>query len=151
MLGFAAVLDTALNAVVVMRSDGTVAGWNGVAERTFGWSFDEALNQRMSALIIPERYRSAREAGLAHYLDTGEGPVLNLHIGIKGVHRDGHELPIELSITRTEQGGQPVFLGFFRDISQRRDHERRQALMVAELNREGPRLLVSKSFVSLGA
>lgn len=129
-----AVLKTALDAVVVMRLDGTIAGWNDVAADTFGWSFEEANGRRMSAMIIPDRYREAHERGLAHYLATGEGPVLNTHIEIDALHRAGHELPVELSITRTSQFGEAVFLGFLRDISERRDAERRQTLMIGELN-----------------
>lgn len=115
-----AVLKTALDGVVVMRLDGTVAGWNDVAERTFGWSFADAFGRRMSELIIPHRFREAHERGLAHYLRTGEGPVMDRHIEIEALHRDGRELPVELSITRTEQFGEPVFLGFLRDITERR-------------------------------
>ena len=136
-----AVLKTALDAVVVMRLDGTIAGWNDVAERTFGWSFAEADGKRMSEMVIPQRYREAHETGLAHFLATGEGPVLDKHIEIEALHRDGHELPVELSITRTSQFGEPVFLGFLRDISERRDALRRQELMIAELNHRAKNLL----------
>lgn len=136
-----AVLKTALDAVVVMRLDGTVAGWNDVAARTFGWSYAEAYGRRMSEMIIPSRYRHAHEHGLAHYLATGEGPVLDRHIEIEAVHRDGHEVPVELSITRTEQFGEPVFLGFLRDISERHAAARRQELMIGELNHRVKNLL----------
>ena len=132
--GLGAVLKTALDAVVVMRLDGTIAGWNDVAARTFGWSSAEALGERLSALIIPPRHRDAHERGLAHYLASGEGPVLDRHIEIEALHRAGHELPVELSITRTEQFGEPVFLGFLRDISERQAAARRQALLIGELN-----------------
>ena len=136
-----AVLKTALDAVVVMRLDGTVAGWNDVAATTFGWSFADARDRRMSELIIPYRHRAAHERGLAHYLATGEGPVLDVHFEIDALHREGHELPVELSITRTSQFGEPVFLGFLRDISERREAERRQALMIGELNHRVKNLL----------
>lgn len=101
--GLGAVLKTALDAAVVMRLDGTIAGWNDVAALTFGWTFAEADGGRMSEMIIPHRHRAAHERGLAHYLATGEGPVLDRHIEIEALHRDGHEMPIELSITRTVQ------------------------------------------------
>lgn len=140
-LQFGAILKTSLDAVVVMRTDGTVAGWNDVAAATFGWDFAEAHGKRMSELIIPERYREAHERGLAHYLATGEGPVLDRHFEIEALHRSGRELPVELSITRTTEFGEPVFLGFLRDISHRRDLERRQALLVAELNHRVKNLL----------
>lgn len=129
-----AVLKTALDAVVVMRRDGTIAGWNDVAERIFGWSAEDAFGRRMSEVIIPVQHREAHERGLAHFLGTGEGPVLDRHIEITALHRDGRELPVELSITFTRQFDEPVFLGFLRDISERHDAERRQQLLLAELN-----------------
>ena len=143
-----AVLKTALDAVVVMRLDGTIAGWNDVAERTFGWSFAEANGRRMSEMIIPHRYRDAHERGLSHYLATGVGPVLDKHLEIEALHRKGHEQPVELSITRTEQFGEPVFLGFLRDISERRDAARRQELMIGELNHRVKNLLAVVSGIA---
>lgn len=140
-MNLAAILKTALDAVVVMRLDGTVAGWNHVAEATFGWSFDEVCSRRMSELIIPERYREAHERALAHYLATGEGPVLDTRLELEALHRAGHEIPVELSITRTAQFAEPVFLGFLRDISERREANRRQALMIEELNHRAKNLL----------
>ena len=139
--GLGAVLKTALDAVVVMRMDGVVAGWNDVAERTFGWSYADAYGRRMSEMIIPERFRHAHEHGLAHYHATGEAPMLDRHLEIHALHRDGREVPVELSITRTEQFGEPVFLGFLRDISERRDAARRQELMIGELNHRVKNLL----------
>lgn len=129
-----AVLRTALDAVVVMRMDGTIAGWNDVATRTFGWSFAEAQGRRMSEMIIPNQHREAHERGLAHWHATGEGPVLDTHFEITALHRDGREMPVELSITHTRQFAEPVFLGFLRDITERHEAERRQALLLAELN-----------------
>lgn len=136
-----AVLKTALDAVVVMGSDGTIAGWNDVAEQTFGWTAAEVEGRRMSEVLIPERYREAHERGLAHYLATGEGPVLGRRIEIEAINRAGDELPVELSITPTEQFGETVFLGFLRDISERRDAARRQELLIAELNHRAKNLL----------
>lgn len=129
-----AVLKTALDAVVVMRMDGTIAGWNDVAEHCFGWTFEEARGRRMSEMIIPPQYREAHEKGLAHFHATGEGPVLDRHIEISALTRDGREIPVELSITLTRQFEEPVFLGFLRDITERHEAQRRQALMMAELN-----------------
>lgn len=134
-------LKTALDGVVVMRLDGVVVGWNDVAVRTFGWPREDAIGRRMSELIIPHRYRAAHEAGLAHYLATGEGPILDTHFETEALHHDGHEVPVELSITRTDQFGEPVFLGFLRDITPRRESERRQAVLVGELNHRAKNLL----------
>jgi PAS domain S-box-containing protein len=117
------VLETALDAVILMREDGTVAGWNRVAERIFGWSEAEAMGKRLSSLIIPERYRQAHSEGLAKYLATGQASVLNRLIEISALRSSGEEFPVELSITPAIGSGQKLFLGFLRDISDRREAE----------------------------
>ncbi|MEO7240625.1 MAG: PAS domain S-box protein, partial [Sphingomicrobium sp.] len=117
------VLETALDAVVIMRADGLVAEWNGVAEQIFGWSREQAVGQQLSALIIPERFRDAHHRGLLHYLATGEGPVLNRHFEISALNAAGEEFPVELSITPTQSGGVTLFLGFLRDIRERKTAE----------------------------
>lgn len=117
------ILDTALDAVVVMREDGVVAGWNAVAERIFGWSAEQAMGRQLSELIIPHALREAHHRGLAHFLETGEGPVLNRLIEVTGLRSDGAEIPVELSITPTISGQDRLFLGFLRDISERKAAE----------------------------
>ena len=130
--GLQTVLDTALDAVVVMDSRGMVIGWNRCSEASFGWTAEEALGQRLSDLIIPPSYRQAHETGLAHYLATGEGPVLNNRIEINALHRDGSEIPVELSITASEQFGEKLFIGFIRDISERKAEAERQQRILQE-------------------
>lgn len=139
--GLNAVLRTALDAVVVMDTDGIVRGWNQVAEQSFGLAAEEAIGRRMSETIIPHRYREAHERGIAHYLATGEGPVLDTHIEIEALAADGREIPIELSITFTEHFGQPLFVGFLRDTGERRESERQRRLLIDELNHRVKNLL----------
>lgn len=130
--GLQSVLDTALDAVVVMAEDGRVIGWNGIAERSFGWTAEEAVGARLSELIIPPQYREAHERGLSHFLATGEGPVLNHRIEISALHRDGSEMPVELSITASTQFGERLFVGFLRDISERIAQAERQQRVLQE-------------------
>jgi PAS domain S-box-containing protein len=126
------VLDTALDAVVVMKRDGTVAAWNRVAEATFGWTAGEAVGRLMADLIIPERYREPHCRGLARYNETGEERVLNRRIEIAALRSDGAEIPIELSITTAPSLPETMFIGFLRDISERRSAEERLKRQAAE-------------------
>ena len=130
--GLQSVLDTALDPVVVMDTDGMVIGWNRHSENCFGWSWDEARGQRLSDMIVPVAMRGPHEAGLAHYLDTGVGPVLDKRIEVSALHRAGHELPIELSVTASEQFGDKLFIGFIRDISDRKVEAERQQRILQE-------------------
>lgn len=132
--GLSAVMKTALDAVIVMRPDGRVAGWNDKAEQIFGWSRRDAVGRRLSELIIPLDYREAHERGLARFLETGEGPVLDRHIEISGVDRAGRELPVELSITFSEEFGEKLFIGFLRDITERQQAASRQERLLRELS-----------------
>jgi PAS domain S-box-containing protein len=133
-IGLAAVMKTALDAVIVMRSDGQVAGWSDKAERTFGWAREEAMGRRLSDLIIPIEFREGHEQGLKHFLATGEGPVLDRHIEVTGMDRSGRELPLELSVTCNEQFGEKLFIGFVRDITERQEAVARQERMLRELS-----------------
>ena len=125
-------LDTALDPVVVMDTEGLVIGWNEHSEKCFGWTWDEARGQRLSDLIIPPDLRGRHEAGLVHYLRTGEGPVLNSRIEVPALHRDGRQIPVEFSVTASEQFGGQLFIGFIRDISDRKEEAERQQRILQE-------------------
>jgi two-component system sensor histidine kinase/response regulator len=114
----AAVLASALDAIVTIDSKGLIIEFNPSAARTFGWSAEEAVGRRLSELIIPERYRGAHERGMKHYAQSGEGPVLGSRIEIEALHREGNEFPIELAITPilTKEG--TVFTAFIRDLTE---------------------------------
>jgi PAS domain S-box-containing protein len=124
------ILDTVLDAVVIIELNGRVVGWNGVAEETFGWSAHAAVGQPLADLIVPPQHREAHNAGLARLL-AGEQPrVLNRRIELTALTAAGTEIPIELSITTTRTADGPLFIGFLRDISNKRAAEqalRRQA------------------------
>jgi len=116
-------LETALDAVVAMTSDGIVAEWNPVAERTFGWKREEAIGRLMADLIVPPVHREAHIKGIERYNRTGEARVLDQRLEISAIDRDGREFPVELSITATKIAGQKLFVGFLRDIGDRKRAE----------------------------
>lgn len=115
------ILETALDAVVVMDAQGAVADWSPTAETLFGWRREEVLGLSLGALIVPPRSRDAHQAGMRRFLATGEPHVLGRFLEMSALRRGGEEFPVELSITTwpTSEDG-PYFLGFVRDISERR-------------------------------
>lgn len=153
-------LQKALDAVVVMRRDGSVADWNDCAEATFGWTREEALGCTMSDLIVPPQHRQAHGRGLQRYLETGIGTVIGRRIEISAIDRSGREFPVELSITELAYEGDTAFIGFLRDISDRkaaeialRDSEARLAATynhalvgIAEVDRRGGILRTNEQF-----
>ena len=128
------IFDTALDAVITMDANGVITDWNPMAQTVFGWPKSEAVGRLVADTIIPARYREAHRLGLARFLETGKGPVLNTRTELEGLHRDGHEFPIELSIGATPSAHGFVFSAFARDITQGRRAEeavRRLAATVA--------------------
>jgi len=88
----------------------------------------------MAETIIPPACREAHHRGLHYFLVTGEGPVLNKRIEIAALHRNGHEFPVELTISPIRAGQTFSFSAFVRDITERRRVEEalRTAKEVAE-------------------
>lgn len=117
------ILEAAHEAFVSMDAGGFIIDWNPQAETTFGWTREEAVGRVLSDTIIPPRYRQAHLHGLEHFLETGEGPVLDQRIEIEALHRDGHELPVELTITALRADDSHIFHAFLHDISERRRNE----------------------------
>lgn len=113
------ILNTALDAVVQMDEAGVLRGWNCQAEKIFGWTADEAIGTQLDQLIIPERFREAHRKGLQQYIASGNAKVINRRIEIAGLHRQGHEFPIELTITPNRLNDSIEFSAFIRDISSR--------------------------------
>ena len=118
-----AIIDTALDAVVQMDAEGIITGWSTHAEKIFGWTEKEAVGRILSETIIPPQYREAHVKGLKHFLASGEGAILNSRVEMLGLHRDGRELPVELSITAINTAGRYEFNGFIRDITGRKKSE----------------------------
>ncbi len=118
------VLDSAHDAFIGMDSDGRIVSWNAQAEATFGWTRDEIIGTRLSETIIPQGFRSAHDQGLARFHETGEAPIVNKRLELRGLHRKGHEFPIEITVTNPVRAGRGYFFGaFLRDISARLHHE----------------------------
>jgi PAS domain S-box-containing protein len=119
-----ATLEAALDCVVTMDHKGRILEFNPSAVRTFGIGRDAALGRDMADLIVPEELRDAHRAGLRRYLETGEAKLLDRRIEIEAIREDGERFPVELTITRIESPGDPVFTGHLRDITDRQRQER---------------------------
>ncbi len=122
-----AILSSALDCVIIMDAQGRVVEFNPAAEQTFGFTRAHAVGQELAELIIPPELRERHRRGLAHYLATGEGPVIDRRIEIAAMRADGTEILVELAITAFRLDGAPVFSAYLRDITERVRTERRRA------------------------
>ena len=138
-----ATLEAALDAIVTIDHEGRIVEFNPAAERTFGYARAEAVGQELAELVIPPALRERHRRGLAHYLATGEGPILDRRLELTALRADGAEFPVELTITRLPTAGPPLFTGFLRDLT-----ERRRAEELTRASERRFRTLVEQSPVS---
>ncbi len=118
-----AIVDTALDCIITIDHEGKVVEFNPAAERTFGYRRADVLGREMAELIVPPPLREQFRRGLAHYLATGEGPVLDQRLEMPALRADGTEFPVELAITRISAEGLPLFTAYLRDITERKRAE----------------------------
>ena len=125
-----AILESALDSIITMNHEGKIIEINPAVEKTFGYRRDEMIGKNMAELIIPQSLREQHRAGLEHYLAAGKGPILDTRLEITAMRADGSEFPVELTVTRIRLPGPPIFTGYVRDITTRKQAE--QALRESE-------------------
>jgi PAS domain S-box-containing protein len=120
-----AILNSALDCIVVIDHDGRITEFNAAAERTFSWLRQDVLGKALAEMIIPHSLREQHRRGFARYLTTGEATVVGRRVELTAMRADGSEFPVELTVTRNPSRGPPSFTGFLRDITERRQSEDR--------------------------
>jgi PAS domain S-box-containing protein len=136
---FQAVTEAAVDAIVSADSSGRLLTWNRGAERLFGWTAAEVVGRPLT-VIIPERFRQLHTDGIARVRRTGASKLAGQVVELAGLHRDGREFPIELSIGSWTGPDGLAFSGVVRDISERKRAEAALAAANRELERANAEL-----------
>jgi len=142
-------LASTQDAFVSIDPGGFITEWNSQAQAALGWSYDEAIGRPMHELIIPPEMRSAHLYGMARLQRTGDGPVLRRRFEVDALHKEGHRLPVELSIAPLRMAGGIGATAFIRDTSQRHAVERELRANQDLLQRTGELALVGSWTVDL--
>ena len=124
---FAALLDAAVDGIVVIDAQGLIVTFNAAAERLFGWSAREAVGQSLD-LIIPERQRARHWTGYRQTMATGETKYGEQLLEVPALHRDGHRLSIAFTVTLLRRPGKrapSAIAAVIRDESARWQERRR--------------------------
>lgn len=135
-----ALFDNALDAIITMDEAGRITEWNKQAELTFGWTRDEAVGGVLGDMIVPEEFRERHTAGMAHFLASGDGPILNQRIELEALTKGGARIPIELSVNAQKLQESYQFTAFLRDITTRKKAEENILLYTQALERSNQEL-----------
>jgi two-component system sensor histidine kinase/response regulator len=128
-----AILDVALDCVVVVDSSGHVVQFNPAAEVTFGYSSAEAVGRHVADLMVPDGKQEAYRVAFNHYVDSGNTAMLNRRFELSAKRRWGAEFPVEVAIARISTVGTPLYACYMRDITERKQAEEAIARQTRDL------------------
>ena len=129
-----AILDSALDGVIVIDEGTHIREFSPAAERTFRRSRADALGRELGALILPAEFLVGHLRTFARFLDEGETSAVNRYVECEAERADGERFPVELSVTPLKVGGEALFAAYLRDITERKaaEHELAAARDAAE-------------------
>jgi PAS domain S-box-containing protein len=118
-----AVVDTAVDGVIVIDAYGKVLMFNPACERLFGYRAEDVLGENVK-MLMPEPYQSGHDAYLRNYRDGGEPKIIGIGREVLGRKRNGATFPMDLSVGEALEDGEPIFIGTIRDLTERKAAEK---------------------------
>jgi PAS domain S-box-containing protein len=142
------IIETAFDAFIGMDSNGSITDWNAQAGTTFGWSSSEAIKKDLCQLVVSDRSRDAYKQAVRQIVTLQADYAPRQRFEITALHRDGHQFPIEVTMSAMRSGETQRFAAFVRDVTERKraEEEREQAKDAAEAaNRSKSEFLANMS------
>jgi two-component system sensor kinase FixL len=128
----ASILATVPDAMVVIDEHGRIGSFSATAERLFGYAEADVVGREVT-ILMPKDDRSPHDRSLATYRATGVKHVIGSSRTAIGLRSNGETFPMELAVGETTSGGQRIFTGFIRDLTERRLAERQVHDLQSEL------------------
>lgn len=117
---FRVLANAAQDGVIIIDNLGRVTFWSKAAERIFGYLASDAMGQQLETLVFPLRYHQAFKNGFENWKPQGNDQVGGETLEVSGLHREGHEIRIEFSLSFVKMDQQWNGIGLVRDISERK-------------------------------
>lgn len=117
-----ALVENTTEGLLTINPESRILFANPAIEDILGYPPDELIGSSKMR-IIPERLRPVHASGLKQYLQTGEKHIDWTGVELPALHKDGHEVPVSVSLREHEYNGQRLFTGIFTDISERKERE----------------------------
>lgn len=114
----AAIIDSAVDGIIVIDARGRIETFNPAAERLFGYREAEVVGRNVT-MLMPSPYREEHDGYLARYLATGEAQIIGIGREVRALRRDGTTVPIHLSVAEMTVDGERKFTGIVHDLSAR--------------------------------
>jgi two-component system sensor kinase FixL len=112
-----AIIDTAVDGIITIDSQGTIETLNPAAARLFGYEEEELIGKNIK-ILMPEPDKSNHDKYIENYHRTGEGQIIGKGRDVIGKKKDGSTFPFLLSISEVQLSGRKIFTGIIHDISE---------------------------------
>jgi two-component system cell cycle sensor histidine kinase/response regulator CckA len=120
---FRVVAETASDAIISIDHHSIILFANRAAEGVFGYSLPEMLGREVT-FLMPEYLRHAHKSAVCSYVTTGQKHASWAGLQLKGLHKSGAEIPLEVSFGEHVRDGRHIFTGILRDVSERNQIDR---------------------------
>jgi PAS domain S-box-containing protein len=127
-----AIIDSAVDGIIVIDAYGRIEAFNQAAERLFGYTEEEAVGQNVN-MLMPSPYHEEHDTYLARYLATGRAKIIGIGREVQGRRKDGSVFPVHLSVGQLTVGLERKFTGILHDLTARvqmEDRLREQSTLV---------------------
>ncbi len=111
-----AVINTAVDGIMVIDDQGVVHLYNAACERLFGYSAAEVIGQNVK-ILMPTPYRDEHDGYIEAYRRTGNARIIGIGREVVGQRKDGSRFPIGLSVGKAWYKDQQFFVGIVHDVS----------------------------------
>jgi two-component system sensor kinase FixL len=129
-----AIIDSAVDGIIVIDAHGRIESFNPAAERLFGHREADVLGRNVSVLM-PSPHREEHDTYLSRYLATGRAKIIGIGREVTGLRKDGTTFPLHLSVGQLTIAGARKFTGIVHDLSARvrMEEEMREQAALARL------------------
>jgi len=131
---FRTLTETASDGIISIDATSTILFANTASGKIFGYTREELIGTDLT-ILMPDYLRRMHRAAVSRYLETGKRHISWEAVQLPGRHRDGHEIPLEISFAEYQQDRKHVFIGIVRDITERKrlDEKLRQTAKLESL------------------
>ena len=115
---YKAILETTVDAIITIDSQGIVQTFNSAAEKIFGYQAEEVIGNNVK-MLMPAPYRSEHDSYIGRYLETGVPKIIGIGRQVTGLRKDGTEFPMDLAVSEVPLKDKRLFAGIIRDMTER--------------------------------
>jgi diguanylate cyclase (GGDEF)-like protein/PAS domain S-box-containing protein len=127
---FSDLWEAAPDALVIVDGEGRIVLVNAQVERLFGYSRAEMLGRPVE-MLVPDRFRDVHVGHRGGFFASPSPRPMDVGLELYALHRDGHEVPVEISLSPLETPQGTLVLGDIRDVTDRRRSENALARLAA--------------------